>query len=265
MGKRKLLLSGSSVAELRKECEEFLRETAGTTVPEYPYPPKEEDKQLPLVPQPQSPVAAAVTTGPTQGADTGPVPTHDSRGVPWDSRIHSSNREITKDGSWRKRRGTEPAEVARVEAELLRGGSQPVPQQYPPQPVAPPVAPLGNGLPPAASPAPVAPIQPSVPQMSPSTATIAQPGPAPVIPLHASTSPPAPAQQVVSLAHNLATFKANMPMVIAKLVQDGKINQEYIASVKQSCGVQEIWQLTEAQQAEWFEMLCQYNLITRMP
>ncbi len=47
MGKRKLLLSGSSVAELRKECEEFLRETAGTVGPEYPYPPAPTTHGLP--------------------------------------------------------------------------------------------------------------------------------------------------------------------------------------------------------------------------
>lgn len=54
-------------------------------------------------------------------------------------------------------------------------------------------------------------------------------------------------------------------MVIAELVKQGKIGQDYIAAVKQSCNVQEIWQMNETQIGEWFELLCQHNLINRMP
>lgn len=45
-------------------------------------------------------------------------PTHDSTGMPWDGRIHSPNRTINADGTWRKKKGLDPATLAAVEAEL---------------------------------------------------------------------------------------------------------------------------------------------------
>jgi hypothetical protein len=47
-------------------------------------------------------------------------PVTDADGFPWDSRIHSSSKEVVKDGTWRKRRGVDAAMVAQVEAELRR-------------------------------------------------------------------------------------------------------------------------------------------------
>jgi hypothetical protein len=45
---------------------------------------------------------------------------HDADGIKWDKRIHSSSKELNKDGTWRKRRGVDDALVAQVEAELRR-------------------------------------------------------------------------------------------------------------------------------------------------
>lgn len=42
----------------------------------------------------------------------------DKTGLPWDDRIHSSNKAFVADGTWRKRRGVDDAFVAQVEAEL---------------------------------------------------------------------------------------------------------------------------------------------------
>lgn len=42
----------------------------------------------------------------------------DKNGLPWDARIHSSSRAKVTDGSWKYRRGIDPAEVKRVEDEL---------------------------------------------------------------------------------------------------------------------------------------------------
>lgn len=42
----------------------------------------------------------------------------DSAGLPWDERIHSSNKALNADGTWRKRRGVTDETVAAVEAEL---------------------------------------------------------------------------------------------------------------------------------------------------
>lgn len=42
----------------------------------------------------------------------------DADGLTWDARIHSSSRELNKDGTWRKRRGVNTDLVTQVEAEL---------------------------------------------------------------------------------------------------------------------------------------------------
>lgn len=72
----------------------------------------------------------------------------DAKGMPWDSRIHSSGKTLIKDGTWRYKGGVPPERIAAVEAEL-RGG--PAPLALPP--VAPivttqaPAAPVGANLP----------------------------------------------------------------------------------------------------------------------
>ena len=42
----------------------------------------------------------------------------DKEGLPWDSRIHSSSKAFIADGTWKLRRGVDPAEVAKVKAQL---------------------------------------------------------------------------------------------------------------------------------------------------
>lgn len=42
----------------------------------------------------------------------------DKEGLPWDSRIHSSSKAVIADGTWKLRRGVDPAEVAKVKAQL---------------------------------------------------------------------------------------------------------------------------------------------------
>lgn len=43
----------------------------------------------------------------------------DINGLPWDERIHSSNRKKNKDGSWQKRRGVDEEVVKEVAGELM--------------------------------------------------------------------------------------------------------------------------------------------------
>lgn len=45
-------------------------------------------------------------------------PETDASGLPWDERIHSSNRKTIADGTWQKKRGVDAQLVASVEAEL---------------------------------------------------------------------------------------------------------------------------------------------------
>lgn len=67
----------------------------------------------------------------------------DAKGLPWDDRIHSSNRALVADGTWRKKRGVDDALFAQVEGELkaLMGIPSPAPVPPPPAvPVPPPPA-----------------------------------------------------------------------------------------------------------------------------
>lgn len=58
----------------------------------------------------------------------------DADGLLWDKRIHSSSKELNKDGTWRKRRGVADELVAEVERELRGVAPTPAP---PPVPEAP--------------------------------------------------------------------------------------------------------------------------------
>lgn len=66
----------------------------------------------------------------------------DSKGLPWDDRIHASSRVKVADGTWRRKRGVDDATAAVIEAELK--GIMPVVAEkisyiVPPPPVAEPV------------------------------------------------------------------------------------------------------------------------------
>lgn len=95
----------------------------------------------------------------------------DAEGLPWDGRIHSSNKKMTGAGVWVRRRGLNPGVFEQVAAEL-RGSA--VAQQ--PQPLAPaPVMPPQSFAPPP-PPAPVA-YTPPMPPMPPAPAAPVPPMP----------------------------------------------------------------------------------------
>lgn len=50
--------------------------------------------------------------------NTSTPPEVDSAGYPWDARIHSANKSIVADGTWRKKKGVDPSLVDQVQAEL---------------------------------------------------------------------------------------------------------------------------------------------------
>jgi len=58
----------------------------------------------------------------------------DSKGLPWDERIHSGTKGTNQDGSWKKRRGVQDAVVAKVEAELRSAPPTPAASAPPPPP-----------------------------------------------------------------------------------------------------------------------------------
>lgn len=60
----------------------------------------------------------AIFGTPTEDAKVDNLVPLDSQGLPWDSRIHASTKTFVADGSWKLRRGVDPAEVEKVKAQL---------------------------------------------------------------------------------------------------------------------------------------------------
>lgn len=77
----------------------------------------------------------------------------DSKGMPWDERIHASTKTQNADGSWKKRRGVNDLIVKEVEAELLAANTDTDTGEVVPSVPSTPVAPT----------TPAAPSVPSVP------------------------------------------------------------------------------------------------------
>lgn len=162
----------------------------------------------------------------------------DSRGVPWDSRIHAVTQAKNKDGSWRTRRGVEPEYVKRIESELK--------QQVP--------AAVGNVQSVASSIAPAATPTPTVPSMA--APSIVIPAVQPVAPI---PPPPQP-----TTAHTFETFRAKMNETLALLVSQGKLTPDYLNQLKQYFQVEQIWQISETQALEMFEMFCKAQILTKV-
>lgn len=140
----------------------------------------------PSASEPTTPPPAPVASVPPAPATLSGVEL-DSAGLPWDGRIHAESKGKIADGTWRKKRGADPALVAEVEARLRElvaipaapttdsmGGSlntpNPAPAEVPPAPAAPvaeevpPAPPAPVTMPPAEEvpPAPPAPVAATV-------------------------------------------------------------------------------------------------------
>ncbi len=130
--------------------------TAGPLAP--PAPPAADAAPSPTAPEATTgssaaPAAPPVPPAPPAAATPGPAANVevDKNGLPWDERIHSGSRAKVADGSWRMKRGVDPAKVAEVEAELR--GQIPAAAAAPPPPAANPLdnlKPEAAPLPPAA-------------------------------------------------------------------------------------------------------------------
>lgn len=106
--------------------------------------------------------------------------TVDADGLPWDERIHSSNRKMTAKGVWTRRKNVDDAVYNSVVAELRGAPQAPITSAFAvdlPQPTA-PWAPA-----------------PTIEQPAPVPAflqSVVQPAPAPVQPVYAAPAPTAP-------------------------------------------------------------------------
>lgn len=99
----------------------------------------------------------------------------DSKGLPWDERIHAGTKTKLKSGEWKAKKQVEAALVAQVEAELrARVAASPAVPAVPAAPVAPAVDPAAvfGGAAPGVPPAPAIPTAPPVAPLAPA-ATVA--------------------------------------------------------------------------------------------
>lgn len=122
-----------------------------------PPPPAAPPAPVAAVPSAGIPAAAPVPPGPAVAAEL------DSKGYPWDGRIHASNRAKKIDGSWKNKRGVDTNLVVACEAQNKPGNATPgASTTAPPAPltVLAAVLPATPSLPAAALPASAAPLPP---------------------------------------------------------------------------------------------------------
>ena len=171
----------------------------------------------------------------------------DCNGIRWDKRVHSSGKNLQKDGSWRKRRGVDLKLLAEVEAE----------QKAAAQPATPPPAvpgattlPIINGKPWTAK------------HEAEYQASVKADTAAAVVPVVATPLP----QPVIGSGHTLETFTSNIVVVVADLIEKGKITHDY---VRQLCGFFEVGEIYEvfndsAKARQLFEEFAKNGLIVKV-
>lgn len=168
----------------------------------------------------------------------------DSKGMPWDGRIHSSTKAKVADGTWRYKRGVGDAHIALVEAELRGAAAAPVPAPVhavtpagtlaAPAP-APVVGGVGTPWPfpdGSASPAPAAvAAAPTVAPVAPPP--VVAPPPAPAV---AAAVPPAAGVGAVPPAAGVATYEKLMAILPTKFVA-GEITAQQLQEACEKFGV----------------------------
>lgn len=163
-GQRELLLARTILDAFAGNGQPVAPSTAVVAAP--PTVPANPPATLPPPPAPSTnappavPVAAAGTPPPPPpAAPSAPAngAARDTKGIPWDERIHSAEKGTNKDGTWRKRRNVDDVTYGQVLAEIT---SPAAPGNLPPNPLVPPppAAPASAGTfgipPPAAAPPP---------------------------------------------------------------------------------------------------------------
>lgn len=184
-------------------------------------------------------------------------PELDSKGLPWDKRIHAASKAKVKDGSWRTRRNLDPEVLRQIENELR---TRPVSTQ----PITPPAVPptTVDVQPPVFSqPAPQV-VEPTPPPVAP---PIAQPTVQPV----QQVAPQVEGLEIppgIRQAHTLATFQAHIVNIFAQLQKEGKITPEYIKQLEQHFGVDHIWGIMKYPEKvqQLYDNFCEYGFITRV-
>lgn len=153
----------------------------------------------------------------------------DSRGLPWDERIHAGSKGQLQDGSWRFKRKLNEDYIKEVETELRAAVQR------------------------ADNPAPI-PAAPTTENVEAIETPIAEPESAPV-------APPKPIASVGN-GHTKQTFKESFPMVIANLITEEKIDQGYLNQLAEFFKVDQIWNLDDAQKDIVFDEFVKHDIIS---
>jgi hypothetical protein len=156
------------------------------------------------------------------------APDVDSRGLPWDERIHASTKATNGDGSWRNKRGVDKALVEAVEAELAASA----------------LTAMGGGLVPnAPTDEPVATV--SGADVAEGASEIPNP-PAPAASAAGGIIPDAPAAPTHADA---PTFKDAMAIVTTRQ-REGTLTQVQVSEAAQALGLSSVVDLAKPANAE---------------
>lgn len=71
---------------------------------------------------------------------------------------------------------------------------------------------------------------------------------------------PAPIPTIQS-GHTLETFKTNFPMILAGLITEGKVTQQYVNTLKEYFKVDQIWNISDEQKGEMFKSFVEWGFI----
>jgi hypothetical protein len=160
----------------------------------------------------------------------------DSEGIPWDKRIHSSSKKKVANGTWRLGRGVDENLAMQIKSEYRKNA--PVQTQAPVQNFQnnPPVnQPVYN-----------------VPQTQAPVVTQTLPNP----------NPPQP--QMNNGGHTFDTFKNNFAVIVAQLLTDKKIGQDYVNQLKSFFNITEIWMANDEQKFMCFTDFAKYGFIQQV-
>ena len=207
------------------------------------------------------PITPEINTSVAQTASPGEDLGVDSRGLPWDERIHSGNKEKGKDGVWRRRRGVDPTFEKQVEAELYAAAGKTSPTQ---------VKPFGSMSPEQYQQA----VQPAAPAPMPTTehraalpvgADLLSSAQIPATPAP-TFAPPAPVQVLPPNTFTPETFRNNLVTVLNDLAAAGKINHDWINAQKQMFNGKDVTQWSENQAScnSLFEAFVQWGFVNKL-
>lgn len=170
----------------------------------------------------------------------------DSKGMPYDIRIHSSAKTQNKDGTWRYKKGLADEFIQSIErANRVCMLPDPIISQPLPPPPAPTVA-------------------VEMPSQTPPVVEAPKVQATPVA--QAASYENIPTPQGVRAAHSLATFKTGLTLLIANLINEKKIDVAYVGQIKAYFGVKEIWNVLDnpVQTEELYNQFASLGFITKV-